>query len=189
MQPTIDISTNTVPKNYSRGRTAFLCLVWLIVQSTIFDIFPRPFHGWRCLLLRLFGAKIGRSVKIRPGVRIEFPWRLTIGDYSAIGDNVWLYNLAPIIIGKHSVISQYAKLVTGSHDPHSCRFELLVKPIIIGNYAWIGANSFVFPGVTIEEGALLGACSAACKDIPSWTICAGNPATFIKKRDLAFAVI
>jgi putative colanic acid biosynthesis acetyltransferase WcaF len=184
IQKSIDLSVNVVPSDYSAGRNGFVVLLWFIVQTTLFNLMPRPFYAWRRFWLIVFGAKIASNVRIRPNVIVEFPWRLEIGENSSIGDHAWIYTVAPITIGKNCVISQYAKLVTGSHDVTSSKFVLKTAPIVIEDNSWVGANAFVGPGVTVSEGSVLAACTTAFKNLEPWKIYGGTGATFIKDRIL-----
>ncbi|MCY1276832.1 Maltose O-acetyltransferase [compost metagenome] len=133
-------------------------------------------------MLRLFGAKIGRNVLIRPTVRITYPWKLSIGDYSWIGDHVELYTLGEIRIGQNAVISQKSYLCTGSHDFSKIDFPIYAKPIVIGDCAWIATDVFVAPGVTIHQNAVVGARSSVFNDLAENYIYIGNPAKAIKPR-------
>ena len=144
---------------------------------------PQAFYSWRCFVLRLFGAKIGDKVLIRPGARITFPWKVTIGDYCWIGDNATLYSIAEITIGEHSVISQDAYLCTGTHDHRDIAFPLVASPIAIESECWVAARAYVSPGVRIGRGALVGACSVVLTDVPPATIVAGVPARIVARRD------
>ncbi|MEQ1850130.1 MAG: WcaF family extracellular polysaccharide biosynthesis acetyltransferase [Chthoniobacteraceae bacterium] len=157
-------------------------MVWNFVWLFLFRPSPRPLHGWRAFLLRLFGAKLGRGCHIYPGVRVWAPWNLVCDDEAGVGDGVILYNQAIITIGKRAVISQGAHLCSGSHDYESPRFELFAKPITIGDHAWLAAECFIHPGVTVGEGAVVGARSVVTRDVPKWMVCAGNPCQSIKPR-------
>ncbi len=170
-----------LPHNF-RGRSDIQVQIWWIIQASLFRFSPQFMYGWRNFLLRLFGAKIGRRVAIRPTVKIIYPWRLEIGDYSWIGDDVGLYTLGEIKIGKHVVISQKSYLCTGSHDLNSVAFDIFTKPILIEDQVWIAADVFVSPGVTIGRGSVVGARSSVFNDMPSGKICIGNPAYPIKDR-------
>ena len=139
-------------------------------------------YGWRRFLLRLFGAKIGKGVLIRPSVRVTYPWKLSIGDFSWIGDSATLYTLGEISIGDSAVVSQHSYLSTGSHDYSKLSFDLHALPIRVESEAWIATSVFVGPGVTIGNGAIIGAASVVLKDVPPATICAGNPLKVIRQR-------
>ena len=158
-------------------------LAWTI--SSIFLL--RPFAGpifwkWRNTILRLWGAKIGTGSKISSSAKIWAPWNLTIGDYTAIGEYSIIYNPANIILGSKVVISQYAYLCTASHDITDGKNPLITSPITINSFAWVAADAFIGMGVTIGEGAVVGARAAVFKDVEPWTVVGGNPAKFIKKR-------
>ena len=158
-------------------------LLWAIVKP-FFRFSPRIFFGWRRFLLRMFGARLGRHVNIYNSARIYFPWNLEVGDWSAIGEHAFIYNLGSVRIGSQVTISQRAHLCAGTHDYTDPTLPLLKPTIVIGDQAWICADAFVGPGVTVGEGALVGARAVAVKDVDPWQIVAGNPARPIKKRVL-----
>jgi putative colanic acid biosynthesis acetyltransferase WcaF len=167
--------------DFSRGRCKAVEALWLVVQSLfVTSWLPGSWH--RTALLRAFGARIGKGVVVKPGVRVKFPWRLQVGDDSWIGENVWIDNLAEVSIGSNSCISQGAYLCTGSHDWASRTFDLVTKEIRIADGAWVSAKSVVGPGVVIGEGAVLGLSSVATRSIEDWSIYRGNPAVFVKRR-------
>lgn len=160
-------------------------VLWSYFGQVIFRFTFHNSYRPRIALLRLFGAKIAKGrgrVRIRPSVVIEQPWNLTIGENTTIGDHAILYCLGPVTIGRDVSISQYAHLCAGTHDYTRPDFPLLRPPIVIEDHAWIGADAFVAPGVTVHEGAILGACATAFKDLEPWTIYGGNPAKPLKKR-------
>ena len=171
----------SLPKNF-RGKKRWYIQIWWIVQKIFFELSPQFMYGWRRFLLRLFGAKIGKGVIIRPTAKIQFPWKISIGDYSWIGDEVVLYSLGDIVIGKNVVISQKSYLCTGSHNYKSKNFDIYSKRIIIEDKVWIATDVFIAPGITIGEFSIIGARSSVFNDIPSGYICYGNPAKIIKKR-------
>ena len=172
-----------VPPDF-RGRSSFIVQLWWCVQSSLFTWSPQLMYSWRAFLLRLFGAKIGKGVIIRPSVRITYPWKVSIGDYSWIGDDVVLYSLGHISIGSNSVVSQKSYLCTGSHDYDSQTFDIYAKPITIGNGCWLATDVFVAPGITIEDGCVVGARSSVFHSLPTYSICRGNPAIKIRDRDI-----
>lgn len=171
----------SVPPGF-RGRSAPFVLLWQLVQSTLFGLSPQPFYGWRRALLRLFGAKIGRKVLLRPTARVTFPWKVEIGDFSWIGDNVEIYSLDRITIGRHSVVSQRSYLCTASHDMHDLNFAYVTGPINIGDQVWIASDVFVAPGVTIGRGAVVGTRSTVFSDVPPELVAFGEPARAIRQR-------
>lgn len=158
--------------------------LWECVQLPFYPVRPRALSPLRVALLRLFGARIGKNVLICGGVRVHVPWNLELGDFVALGDKVEIYNLAPVRIGAHSVISQHVYLCASSHDYSRTDFPLYSKPISIGAQAWVAAGAFVSPGVTIGEGSVVGARSVVLRDVPPWTVAAGNPCKAIKPREL-----
>lgn len=139
-------------------------------------------YGWRRFLLKLFGAKIGNNVIIRPSARITYPWKLTVGDNSWIGDNVDLYTLGEIAIGKNSVISQRSYLCTGSHDFTKVDFPIYAKPIIIHDSVWVATDVFIAPGVTVHKNVVVGARSSVFNDLAEDYVYLGTPAKPIKPR-------
>jgi putative colanic acid biosynthesis acetyltransferase WcaF len=134
--------------------------------------------------LRIFGAKVGAQVNIYNSAIIYLPWNLTISDYSSIGENTYIYNLGKIHIGEKATISQRAHLCAGTHDYNDPSLPLLKPPIMVGDQAWVCADAFVGPGVTVGEGAIVAARAVVVKDVSPWDIVGGNPAKFIKKRAL-----
>ncbi|MFC1488283.1 putative colanic acid biosynthesis acetyltransferase [Thermodesulfobacteriota bacterium] len=169
-------------KWFERGKPAWVESLWLVVQA-IFVQSWIPGANHRAALLRQFGAQVGEGVDIKPGVKVKFPWRLKIGDFSWIGEDVWMDNLAPITIGSHCCISQGVYLCTGSHNWKSERFDLITEPIEIQNKVWLAAKSMVGPGVTVGEGAVLALGSVATKDLKAGWIHQGVPAVAIRKRE------
>ena len=150
--------------------------LWGVTWLLLFRPSPPPFHAWRRLLLRVFGARLGKQVHVYPNVKIWAPWLLTIGDFVGIANGVNLYNMSHITIGDYAVISQGAYLCGGSHDYNTSNFQLIAKPITVGQYAWVCADVFIGLGVTVPEGAVVGARSVVTKSlVQSWVVYAGNP--------------
>lgn len=139
-------------------------------------------YGWRRFLLRLFGAKVGKGVIIRPTARVTFPWKVSIGDHAWIGDEAVLYSLGEIKIGENSVISQRSYLCAGGHDYTRPDFSIFAKKISIEPEAWIATDVFIAPGVIVGKGAVVGARSSVFADMPSGMLCYGNPAKPIRPR-------
>ena len=178
----LDIQSNRAAAKYSRpemGRR----MLWIFGRC-LFRFSPRPFFGWRRFVLRCFGARIGVHVNTYPSTRIYFPWNLTAGDWSAIGEDVLIYNLGPVTLGEKVTISHQAHLCAGTHDYTRADLPLLKPPIAIKDQAWICADAFIGPGVTVGEGAVVGARAVVMKNIEPWAVVAGNPARFVKRRSL-----
>lgn len=157
-------------------------LVWGWTVFLFFRFSPRPFHRWRAFLLRLFGAKVGRGVHVYPKARIWAPWNLVLEDECGVSNGAILYSMGKITVGKRAVISQNAHLCAGTHDFTQRGFPLVTRPIHIGSQAWIAAEAFIHPGITIGEGAVIGARAVVTKDMPAWTVCSGHPCVPIKER-------
>ena len=135
------------------------------------------------MLLRVFGANIGRGVNVKPGLVVKFPWRLRVGEHSWIGERVWIDNLAQVEIGNHVCVSQGAYFCTGSHDWSLQRFDLITKPITVLDQSWISAGTILGPGVVVGEGAVLALGSTTYGDLDAWCIYSGNPAVIVKRRN------
>lgn len=174
---------NLIPYRLSIGNKLARTM-WQIVWLLLYRPTPRVFHAWRCLLLRLFGAKLGKSVHPYPSARIWAPWNLEMGDQACLGEYVDCYSVAKIRIGAHSTISQYSFLCSASHDYTTASMPLVAAPITIGDHVWIMADVFVAPGVTIGNGAVIAARSSVFTDVPPWTVARGNPAMAFKERKL-----
>lgn len=158
--------------------------VWALVQATLFRWSPRPCHGFRARLLRLFGAHISApgQVVVFPTVRVIHPWRLTLEPRSMIGPRVTVYNLGEITLRRGANVSQNCHLCAGTHDFLRWSMPLVTGPIVIGENAWLGADVFVGPNVTIGELAVVGARSVVVRDLPARKICVGQPCRAIKDR-------
>lgn len=176
-----DLANFQLPPNF-RGRPGWYVQLWWMVQSSLFGMSPQFMYGWRQWLLQIFGANVGKKVLIRPTARITYPWKVHIGDYSWIGDDVVLYSLGKIEVGCNVVISQRSYICTASHDYASPSFEIFTQPVNIEDEAWIATNVFVAPGVTIGKGAIVGACSSVFSDLPAMMLCTGSPAKPLCKR-------
>ncbi|MBC8053457.1 MAG: colanic acid biosynthesis acetyltransferase WcaF [Sphingobacteriaceae bacterium] len=157
-------------------------VLWGVVSFVLFKPSPKPFHSWRSFLLRCFGAKVNRGVHVYPGVKIWAPWNLELDDECGIANGAIIYNQGKITVGKRAVISQGAHLCSGTHDYTKKGFPLMTRPIHIGDHAWVAAEAFIHPGVTIAEGCVVGARSVVTKDMPAWMVCSGHPCKPIKDR-------
>jgi putative colanic acid biosynthesis acetyltransferase WcaF len=179
---TLNIADNRQATKYSAHEQA-LRVLWG-VTTPLFRYSPRIMFKWRSLLLRLFGAKVGREVHVYNSAIVYMPWNLEIGDWSSIGEHALIYNLGKVTIGSKTTISQRAHLCAGTHDYTSPELPLLKPPIKIGDQAWVCADSFLGPGVNVGEGAIVAARAVVTKSVMAWDIVAGNPARVIKKREL-----
>jgi len=167
---------------YRPGANALIRTIWYFINILFFINPLNPFNFSKRLLLRLFGAKVGKGVVIKPSVNIKYPWRLSIGDYTWIGEKVWIDNLDEVVIGSNVCISQGAMLLTGNHNYKKTSFDLITKPINLEDGAWLGAKAVVCPGVTVGSHALLTVGSIATGDLDKYSIYQGNPAIKIRER-------
>ena len=159
-------------------------LLWASVEATLFRYSFHTMNRWRSFLLRSFGAQVGAKCIIRRTVRTYYPWNVHIGAMCILGDQAELYSLGKIAIGDRAMLSQETYLCAGTHDHTDIRLPLLTPPVHIGQDAWICARAFIGPGVTVGDGAVVAACGVAVKDVEPWTIVGGNPAKFLKRREL-----
>jgi putative colanic acid biosynthesis acetyltransferase WcaF len=155
---------------------------WMLTWALAGNWTPVPLYAWRRVLLNAFGAKLAPKARIYPKTTIWYPPNLEMEDHSVVGPGVILYNMGPMKIGAYAIISQRAHLCGGTHDVDDANFQLKPMPITIGPKAWVAAEAFVGPGVTIGEGAVLGARGVAAKDLEPWGIYAGNPARKLRER-------
>lgn len=164
------------------GASSARQICWYIVNTIFFKTSFNILSSSKVFLLRLFGARIGKGVVVKPSVNIKFPWKLQVGDNSWIGEYVWIDNLAEISIGSNVTLSQGCLLLTGSHDHSRTTFDFLSYPIILADGVWIGAKAIVTGGTTCHTHSILGAGSVAEKDLEPYTIYKGNPAIPVLKR-------
>jgi putative colanic acid biosynthesis acetyltransferase WcaF len=165
-----------------RGRNALAVQLWWLVQATLFQLSPQIMYGWRRLLLRLFGARVGKGVEIRSSVTVTYPWKVSIGDWSWIGDEVVLYSLGQIEIGQNVVISQRSYICAAAHNYRKSTFDIFAKKVTINDQVWIATDVFIGPGVTVGEGTVVGARSGVFHDLPPAMICRGTPAEVLRER-------
>ena len=177
----VDLSTFTVG-NYQPGRGIVIQLLWYFTSLLLFE------SGWFILtrlkpsILRLFGAKIGVGVVIKPHVRIKYPWLLSVGDHCWIGQESWIDNLVPVHIGNHVCVSQRAYLCTGSHNYRKQSFDLMPAEIWLEDGCWVAAGALVTGGVRVGANALVAGGSAVSKDVPPGVIVSGVPAKYVRDR-------
>lgn len=170
-----------IPSPYPLG-TQVRRMAWGLGCLLLFRSSLRFMHGWRRWVLRLFGARLDDHACVQRTARIEFPWNLEMGRYASIGDYAWIYNLAPVTIGPCATVSQRSFLCTGSHDYTRPEMPLIREPITIGRGAWIAADVYVGPGISIGENAVIGARSVVTQDMPAGMVCAGHPCKPLKPR-------
>ena len=167
---------------FDRGAGVVKEGIWLVVSLVLFRLCPFSFSALKVLVLRIFGARIGRNVTVKPQVKITFPWKLTVGDHVWLGEECWLLNLEYLIIGSNVCISQRAFLCAGSHDYKRPTFDLVTRPITLEDGVWVGAGCWVGSGITIGSHAVLTAGSVATKNLAAYGIYQGNPAVLVKQR-------
>lgn len=167
---------------YHPGKPSLYQLLWYAVNSLVFQSALFPVSRLKVLLLRMFGARVGCGVTIKPSVNIKYPWRLSIGDHVWIGEKVWIDNLADVQIGSSVCISQGAMLLTGSHNYKQPTFDLITGPITLEDGVWVGAQAVVCPGVTCRSHSVLSVSSVATSDLDAYKIYQGNPALIKRTR-------
>jgi len=181
----VDFSTfdNT---DYSHGQSKLVFYLWHLVNTLVFRNGLLGSSAIRVKILRLFGAKIGEGVVMnKPNVNIKYPWKLTIGDHSWLGENSWIYNMDEVVIGANVNIAQGVMLLTGNHNIKSTKFEVFTKPITVEEGCFIGAHAVICPGVTCHSHSVLTVNSTARKDMQAYTIYSGNPAEPIGTREIS----
>jgi putative colanic acid biosynthesis acetyltransferase WcaF len=166
-------------------RDKLLRLLWNVVYYAAYRWLPKSFFGgWRIFILKCFGARIGHGCSIHPSCHIWAPWNMVLADYVCLAQGVDFYCVNLIRLENHVTISQRAFLCSASHEITSLSRPLIHAPIIIESHTWVCAEAFVGPGVSIGEGAVIAARAVVMRDVQAWTVVAGNPAKFIKKREL-----
>ena len=168
---------------FSRGAPAWKELLWRMLQQSFFNLEWIKVFGLKRGILRNFGAELGAGVVVKPKAKITFPWKLSVGENSWIGEEAWLLNLDSIEIGSNVCISQRAFLCAGSHNWKKESFDLITKPIVIENGVWICADVFIGPGVTVGKNSVVTAGSVVTRDLSPGMICSGNPCVAVKKRN------
>lgn len=156
--------------------------LWAVVYRLLFRPSPRPLHAWRVLLLRCFGARIGRNCHVYPRARIWAPWNLQCGDVVAIADDAEIYNAWPVTLDSYAIISQQAWLCTATHDVDDAAFPMIGAAIHIRSRAWVCGRAVVMPGVTLQEGVVLGAGAVATRELAAWSVYGGIPARRLRER-------
>lgn len=182
MKPLKQVNNALYRTTISVGASKPKQVLWYFVNIIFFKNSFIVVSSLKVWLLKIFGAKIGTGVVIKPVVNIKYPWKLQIGDYSWIGEEVWIDNLSEITIGNNVTVSQGALLLTGSHDHTRETFDFISYPIRVEDGVWIGAKAVVFGGVTCKSHCVLGINSVAEKDMDPYTIYKGNPSIPVLKR-------
>ncbi len=174
---------------YLPGAPLWQQVAWYYLGSPLVSSYWLLSSNFKCWLLRCFGAQIGTGVRIKPGLKVKFPWRLVVGEFVWLGENCWIDNVAMVTIDSHTCLSQDVYLCTGNHDWSSQTFDLQDAPIHIGESCWIAARAMVGPGVEVGQGAVLCLGSVTGRSLAPMTIYAGNPAQPIKARKLPLAAV
>lgn len=160
-------------------------VLWGVTYTLLVRPSPRFAHKWRNWIYRLFGARIHPTARIYPTARVWAPWNIVMHEHACLGDLTDIYSVATITLGKHATVSHYSFLCAASHDFEDSSYPLTTAPITLGDWVWLAADVFVAPGVTIAEGVVVGARSSVfASDLPTWHLCAGNPARPIRERKL-----
>jgi putative colanic acid biosynthesis acetyltransferase WcaF len=159
-------------------------LAWEWVDRLLLRWSPRRASGWRVFWLRSFGARIAPACNVRPHVKVVHPWLLTMGRHSCLGDGAVIYNLGPVTIGDHTVLSQEAYICAGTHDYTKPELPLLRPTVVIGSGVWVCAQAFIGPGVTVGDNSVVAARAVVVKDVPPGMVVGGNPAKVIKPRPM-----
>jgi putative colanic acid biosynthesis acetyltransferase WcaF len=168
--------------NIKREKSIFHIQCYRMFYFLLIRPSPKVFNYWRCLMYRLFGAKIGKGVRIASSAKFLYPWNIEIGNYCWIGENVELYSVDKIIIGSNVALAHNIFIATASHDVYNSSFNTIKKPVVIKDEVWIASNVFINMGVVLNVGVVVGSGSVVTKDLPEGYICLGNPAKPIKKR-------
>lgn len=162
----------------------YLARILWALATPLFRLSPRLMYGWRRGLLRAFGAQVGAEVHIDPTAQVALPWMLKIGQGASVGPRVLIYNLGMVSLGARTTVSHGAHLCAGTHDYSLASMPLQREPITIGSDAWVCAEAFIGPACTVGDGSVVAARAVVVRDVPPWSIVAGNPATVKGRRDL-----
>lgn len=170
-------------RNHLGRKHRMLRLLWCIVWTMLARPLPRSFgKGWKRFLLRCFGAKIHQTAHIYSSAKVYYPANLIMEANSCMASDVNCYNVDVVKIGCNTIVSQGANLCTASHDIHNPQFPLVTAPIVLEDQVWVGSEAFIGMGITVCQGAVVGARAVVFKDVEPWAVVGGNPAKFIKKR-------
>lgn len=176
-----DLSNPPVPADFN-GKSKIRVQLWYLTWLFLFRPSPHALNKFRLFLLRLFGAQVAGTVKIRPSAYVSYPWNLSVGEGTFIGDHVYIDSLTRVAVGAHVSLSNYAYVASGTHDYKIASFDLILRPVTIEDQCWLAIQSTVLPGVTLGKGCVVGARSLVTRDIPENEVWAGTPARFMNKR-------
>jgi putative colanic acid biosynthesis acetyltransferase WcaF len=179
----VKVQLNKYNNDWFNPGSKIKIFLWMIISTILFRIhLPLLPSSIKAKILKLFGAKIGDGVVIKPSVNIKYPWNLKIGNYSWLGENVWIDNLGYVTIGNNCCLSQGCFILTGNHDFKSSNFDLIVLDVVLEDESWVGAKSVICPGVKMGHGSILTVGSVASKNLSDFGVYKGNPAIKIKER-------
>lgn len=170
------LASYSTPSDWSVGASPFPLFIWFCLFCPLVSARFLPGSSWRVHILRLFGAKIGVDCRIKPGLRVKYPWKLSVGDACWLGENSWIDNISPVCLCDRVCISQGVYLCTGNHDYRSPGFDLKPGPIFIESDVWIAAQSIIAPGIIVRRAAVITLGSVVTKNVESGSIVSGNPA-------------
>jgi putative colanic acid biosynthesis acetyltransferase WcaF len=183
LRPRVDLSRYE-DDGLDPGRPFVVRALWLVVEALVLLNPVVTSYALKRALLRLFGARVGDGVLIKPGVHVKYPWRLEIGDHAWIGERVWIDNFVLVRIGASACVSQGAYLCTGNHDWSDPAMRRFVAPVVVGDGAWVGAFARIAPGVSVGDEAVVGLGAVLVEDAEAHGIYAGNPAVWTREREL-----
>lgn len=178
-----DLSSFSNP-TFDVGASRFKQLLWYVINAVFFNSNALLPYSMKASILRTFGAEIGHGFVIKPRVNIKFPWKLVVGDHCWIGEGVWIDNLDLVTLGSNVCISQGALILSGNHDFSKSSFDLIVKPIVMEDGAWVGAKAIVTQGIVLGSHSVLVAGSVASSNLEAFGIYRGNPAVKVKEREI-----
>lgn len=176
-----DLSNPPVPSDFN-GKSKIKVQLWYLTWLFLFRPSPHALNAFRLFLLRFFGAKVGRTVKIRPSAFVSYPWNLSVGEGTFIGDHVYIDSLTRVTVGAHVSLSNYVYIASGTHDYKLPSFDLVLRPVTIEDQCWLAIQTTVLPGVTMFKGSVVGARSLVTRNVPENEVWAGTPARFMSKR-------
>ena len=180
----MEVAFNPRESTHASPKERIMERVWEVARAMLFLSSPWFARRWRNRVFQLFGGKSSADVSLARKCRLDFPWKIEIGEFSHVGDYVLIRGGGGVHIGKNVCISEDTKILTSSHDVASPTFDLVRRPVFINDSVWIAMSAIILPGVTIGEGAVVAAGAVVTKDVEPWTVVAGNPAREIRKREL-----